>query len=335
MAEILVVDNNKCITELIREVLGSDGHNVATAQTGNQAEELFNSKDFDVAFIDIGLPDANGLSLISKIRQINPDTKAVVVSGKSDNDTIIKSFRAGAADYLLKPFDIDDLLRLAGSRRDIQPIDEILPYRKTTHNPKRLPRFLLKIAGHLVPPAMMAAALLIKFQLLPMPDIQKENAAMKIILQLASFICCYGFVISTAGYWVKFLNSKDSFGHKLISTTLAHILFLVVLYFANPYIDAREVLAMSWSASVAFYYIGQSSRISSFIRNLIAAREGRHRLIFGISSSDDLRKRGDNPDPTQKQQSAPDKGYATYMTKRLDVEQEVPARREDKVPLSV
>mgnify|MGYP000098598527 CR=1 FL=1 len=330
MAEILVVDNNKCITELIKEVLGSDGHNVAIAQTGNQAESLFKAKDFDVAFIDIGLPDANGLNLVSKIKQANPDTKAVIVSGKSDNETIIRSFRAGAADYLLKPFDIDDLLRLAGSRRNDHFGREITLHRRTSASQGRPTRFLSKITGHLPAPALMAAALFINFQFLPIPDIQRENAAIKIVLLLASFVCCYGFAISTARFWSRFINSKTAAGHRLVSITIAHVLYLIVLYFANPYIDLRPALALSWLALTASVYLAQQKIISSVIRNLAAAKEGRHRLIFGNPPTGDRA-----PTPIKEHQSASNEKHGASAAQMADSEMEASVDRENEVPLSV
>lgn len=330
MAEILVVDNNKCITELIKEVLGSDGHNVATAQSGNQAESLLKTRNFDVAFIDIGLPDANGLNLVSKIKQTNPDTKAVIVSGKSDNETIIESFRAGAVDYLLKPFDIDDLLRLAGSRRNELPGLENTPQLRTSTSPNRSIRFLAKIAGHITAPALMAVALFINLRFFPIPDILKENAAIKIVLLLASFACCYGFVISTARFWSRFVNSKTAAGHRLVLITLAHVLYLIVLYFANPYIDIRPALALSWLASMAFSYLARQKTILSIIRNSMAAKEGRHRLIFGNRPTENRASA-----PIKEHQSVSNKKHGAIVAQRADSETEAPIDRENEVPLSV
>lgn len=282
MADILVVDNNKCITELLKEVFGENGHNVQTAQTGMQAQELFNANGFDFAFIDIGLPDINGLDLIPEIKKANPKTKTIIVSGKSDNETIIKSFRCGAEDYLLKPFDIDYLLRLTEPTKNVCKKaygDEVEA--SGSFSPQS-PKYRRAFIDFILAQILMAVALSIQFLLLPIPDIYRSNLVLNMFFLLASYGCCQAFILVLNEKWQKFIDDGKLKNRAIITITLTHLLFVAVLYFANPLLELRKALAISWLSSIAINYLRQTKNLRSIIAKFRLANEGRHRLVIKL-----------------------------------------------------
>jgi two-component system sensor histidine kinase HydH len=108
-ARILVVDDNAQLVENLREILEDTGYVVNAA--GGCAEALGRAKDgFDVALVDLKLPDGDGTRLASSLREIHPDGEVVLLTGFGTVETAAAAVRAGAFAYLLKPCAIDELL---------------------------------------------------------------------------------------------------------------------------------------------------------------------------------------------------------------------------------
>jgi len=106
MGSVLIVDDNEDLRFSLSNVVRREKFSVETAATGQKALETVHSSVIDLVFLDIGLPDTDGISLISAIREISPDIGVVMLTGINDAKTAVDSLKAGALDYLLKPFDI-------------------------------------------------------------------------------------------------------------------------------------------------------------------------------------------------------------------------------------
>ena len=106
MGSVLIVDDNDDLRFSLSGVVRRESFNVETAASGADALEIINSQIIDLVFLDIGLPDGDGIELIAQIRDIAPDIGIVMLTGINDAKTAVDSLKAGALDYIVKPFDI-------------------------------------------------------------------------------------------------------------------------------------------------------------------------------------------------------------------------------------
>ena len=107
MARILVVDDEAAICWAFRSVLEAAGHRPIISSTARRALELFRSEAPDAVFLDVRLPDGSGLDLLDTMRAERPATPVVVITGHGGLDTAVRAIQAGAAEYLVKPLDLD------------------------------------------------------------------------------------------------------------------------------------------------------------------------------------------------------------------------------------
>jgi len=105
MANLLIVEDDVLTNESVCEYLQDMGHIVFSAYDGEQALELFNSKEIDLVVLDIMLPQINGLNVLKKIRQAS-SIPILMLTAMDDMDTQIMSFDNLADDYVTKPFSI-------------------------------------------------------------------------------------------------------------------------------------------------------------------------------------------------------------------------------------
>ncbi len=106
---ILVVDDDEFILSFLSKALVSLGHSCEKVSCGNEALEIFKRENFDLVFLDINLPDIDGISLISKFKIINEESVIVMVTGINDIDYIRNAMRLGAFDYVIKPVNLEDI----------------------------------------------------------------------------------------------------------------------------------------------------------------------------------------------------------------------------------
>lgn len=111
MPRILIVEDAPFIREMIKDILEShDCTVVGEASNGLEAIEKYESLKPDVVLMDILMPGMDGLSAISKIKQIDPNAKIIVVSALVKETLRKEALRAGAADFVAKPFQVEKLL---------------------------------------------------------------------------------------------------------------------------------------------------------------------------------------------------------------------------------
>jgi DNA-binding NtrC family response regulator len=108
-ASILVVDDERAIQDSLAWCLRSDGHDVLTAEDGEEAMAIMAGQDFDVVISDLIMPGVGGLDLLRKARALHPQTLVVLITAYATVETAVEALREGASDYVLKPFKFDDL----------------------------------------------------------------------------------------------------------------------------------------------------------------------------------------------------------------------------------
>jgi DNA-binding NtrC family response regulator len=106
----LLVDDEEELRFTIQESLEHANHHVTTAANAMRAREAVNNGKFDVAVLDIRLPDGNGIDLLKEFKTIDPDMGIILITGYAEVDTAVEAIRLGADDFLKKPFEHDELL---------------------------------------------------------------------------------------------------------------------------------------------------------------------------------------------------------------------------------
>ena len=106
MGKILLIDDSDDMIFSLSNTVSKEGFTVFTAGSGAEALEILSSHIIDLIFLDIGLPDINGIDLISRIKEITTDTDIVMLTGMNDAKIAVEALKAGAIDYILKPFEL-------------------------------------------------------------------------------------------------------------------------------------------------------------------------------------------------------------------------------------
>ncbi len=107
---ILIVDDEQIIRESAIYVLEKEGFHVAEAANGSEALEKHRDRPFDIVVTDIEMPEMRGTELLKIIRRETPETLVMIITAFGSVETAIMALREGAADYVLKPINFDDLL---------------------------------------------------------------------------------------------------------------------------------------------------------------------------------------------------------------------------------
>ena len=106
---ILIVDDDEVMCYTLSDVLGKMSHEVSTVQTGEDALHSLQEGIFDLILLDMRLPDMNGLDVLKKIRAIDSNFFVVMMTAYADVQTAVAAMKAGAYDYINKPFEIEEL----------------------------------------------------------------------------------------------------------------------------------------------------------------------------------------------------------------------------------
>lgn len=132
MARLLLVEDDKTIVENLTEFLSSEGFEIVTASGQAKALELIAREQFDLALLDVSLPDGNGFSVCKAIKT-NGNTPVIFLTASGDEYSTVTGFELGAEDYISKPFRprelvsrIKNILRLTGSVGSAIKLGEIV-----------------------------------------------------------------------------------------------------------------------------------------------------------------------------------------------------------------
>jgi len=106
---ILVVDSDPATRNMISQVIKPFCHMFKTAENGMQALELIKKNDFDIVIADVNIPLLSGLDLMAEVRKIKPATDFMIITGYSRDYSYHKVIRAGAKDFIKKPFTLEEL----------------------------------------------------------------------------------------------------------------------------------------------------------------------------------------------------------------------------------
>ena len=132
--KILLVDDDKFILQSIGSILEKNDYDVTRADNGQKAIELLEQQDFDLVLTDLIMDAVDGIEVLKKAKELNPDTMVIILTGFGDLDSAIDALRLKADDYLLKPcepteisFKISSCLEKLELKRRISVYENIYP----------------------------------------------------------------------------------------------------------------------------------------------------------------------------------------------------------------
>lgn len=106
---LLLVEDTKTIAESIKKYLELDGHIVTWVDHWSYANELVKHQSFDIILLDLMLPWVDGITIAKTIRSVHPETPILIMTAKGQLEDKLEGFEVWADDYLVKPFDLEEL----------------------------------------------------------------------------------------------------------------------------------------------------------------------------------------------------------------------------------
>jgi len=154
-ANILIVEDNEDLGQTLADVLRKEGNKVSIALTGKHALSVLEKEIINLVLLDIKLPDINGIELLQQIKEKDPDILVIMITALTDAKPAVDAMKMGAYDYLMKPFELDELklnvakaletqdlkrevTRLKSQRKEEFPDNELFGETKPMHELKKL-----------------------------------------------------------------------------------------------------------------------------------------------------------------------------------------------------
>jgi DNA-binding NtrC family response regulator len=110
-ARIIIIDDDESIRQVLKTILEEEGYAVDTADTGKEAVLKTNEKVYNLALIDMRLPDIEGIDLILKIKDTTPRMRKIIVTGYPTIQNAMEAVNRQADAFILKPFDVERVLQ--------------------------------------------------------------------------------------------------------------------------------------------------------------------------------------------------------------------------------
>ena len=127
MAELLVIEDEERIGQLLVHALGANGHVVSWHQTGTEALAAAAGGSYDLALLDLTLPDIDGIDVCRQLKRRQPNCVVVMLTARRDEMDVIEGLESGADDYLTKPFRMIELLARVRAHLRRAAVDDFVP----------------------------------------------------------------------------------------------------------------------------------------------------------------------------------------------------------------
>ncbi len=109
IGKILVVDDEKGMRDLLRKVLSKEGYDVMLAEDGEEGLSLIKENSFDIVIADLDMPVMNGIEMIKRAKNFDPTVTIIIITAYASVESAVEALKLGAYDYLIKPFEIEEL----------------------------------------------------------------------------------------------------------------------------------------------------------------------------------------------------------------------------------
>jgi two-component system NtrC family response regulator len=120
--KILIVDDEVRLGELVADALGDEDHDVSTARSGEDAIALVDGRSFDLVITDLRMPPPDGLAVLSHCRSLADPPEVVMMTAHGSVANAVAAMRAGAHDYLTKPFELEEVVAIADRVADLRRV---------------------------------------------------------------------------------------------------------------------------------------------------------------------------------------------------------------------
>ena len=132
LGQVLLVEDEEDVREVLRKQLQHEGYDVIEAKTGSEALALAKRASFDVLLADVMIPDLNGIELVQKVGDLESSPVTIVMTGYGSIEMAVKAIKAGAFDFLQKPFSVEVLSATISSALRVKLLrDENVALRRT------------------------------------------------------------------------------------------------------------------------------------------------------------------------------------------------------------
>ncbi len=130
-ANLLIVEDNVDLCETLADVFRKVDYNVQTAFSAREAEKVLRRDLIDLVLLDLKLPDASGLEVLTKIKEIDPDILVIMITAITNAQPAVEAMKMGAYDYLMKPFELDEVKLVVNKALETQTLKrEVSRYRR-------------------------------------------------------------------------------------------------------------------------------------------------------------------------------------------------------------
>jgi DNA-binding NtrC family response regulator len=129
---ILIVDDDKAVLGVIKDILELQGYRVDTAETGQEALEKTKTRYYNLALLDIKLPDIEGTQLLTRMHRDMPKMMKIMITGYASLENAVESLNLGADAYLMKPIEAEKMLKVVEDKLKVQEEAESMSQEKVT-----------------------------------------------------------------------------------------------------------------------------------------------------------------------------------------------------------
>jgi DNA-binding NtrC family response regulator len=131
-ARIIIVDDDEGIRETLTVILQEEGYQVDTAESGKEAIEKSRTGFYNLALIDIRLPDIEGIDLLKEIKETVPKIRKIIITGYPTLQNAVEAVNNGADAYVFKPFEIEKVLKIIKEQLEKQQHEKKYSQEKVT-----------------------------------------------------------------------------------------------------------------------------------------------------------------------------------------------------------
>jgi DNA-binding NtrC family response regulator len=114
MENVLIIDDEKSLLDLLSVVFKKEGYGVRTALSAAKGFEVLDKEDIDLVVTDIKMPETDGMEVLKLVRENHPDVPVVMITAYGSINQAVEALKAGALDYVVKPFDVEELKIIVG-----------------------------------------------------------------------------------------------------------------------------------------------------------------------------------------------------------------------------
>jgi two-component system response regulator PilR (NtrC family) len=124
MEKILIIDDEKSILDLLSVVFKKEGYRVRATLSAKKALELMSKEEFGLILTDIKLPEINGFEILRRVRESKPEIAVVMITAYGNVKQAVEALKAGAFDYVVKPFDVEELKIIVANAMEKRRLQE-------------------------------------------------------------------------------------------------------------------------------------------------------------------------------------------------------------------